>query len=224
MGSILANANLGVDGRSSKDPARQSPQSPPVTHPISPTPNQDSTPPEVTSFHQEGLERIVVKFSEPVQRIDKITYDPGLETPTWDENRTTLTVTVDQNKLEKGKPTALRLAGLVDNANVRNPREVAIRLDAQAPLLHGIEIVDAHTALLILDEDPKISNQSTVTLNASLTGTLSASPSSEKQLIVQIPGVDLRARDSHQLVVEWHQTKVIIMQALNIQICCVCKL
>jgi hypothetical protein len=188
------------DDHSSKPPA-QDLQPPPVAHPINPPQILDSTPPDVISFRQEGLERLVVEFSEPIQRIDTIGYDAGIETPSWDASRRILTAVFHQDKVMKGKAPVLRLAGIVDDANLRNPKELVIPIDVRGPLLRGIEIVDTQNLRLTFNEDVRISDGSTVTVNAKFTGTVSASPSSARQLIVKVPLANLARGDSHQLVV-----------------------
>ncbi len=181
-------------------PQIQQPANPDSSRPVTPVAS-DTTPPRVVGIRQEGLEKIVVEFSEPIKRIDYLSTGHAFAGETWSEDRKSLSVPFDIKKIRSGALATLTISGIIDDANNRENQIQTIPVDHFPPTIEGVKVIDSRNVLVTFNEQIKFNDQSSFLVDGRFAGTVVSAALPAQQAIITFSDIDLSSSDSHLLTV-----------------------
>ncbi len=187
---------------------REQPQTATTPQPIQPAPQPpvqpvvfDSTPPQILAVRQEGRDKIIVEFSEPIRRIDYLSTEHVFFGETWSDDRKILSVPFDIKKIKNASQATLTIRGIIDDANNRDNQTVNIPVDYQAPLIEGVKVIDPQQLLVTFNEPVKFADHSSFLLDSRLPGTNVSQALPAHQAMIRFSDMNLSSTDSHLLTV-----------------------
>ncbi len=187
---------------------REKPQIATTPQPINPAPLPtskpvvlDSTPPQILAVRQEGLEKIVVEFSEPIRRIDYLSTEQVFSPETWSEDRKILYVPFDVKQIKNASQATLTIRGIVDDANNRDNQTVTIPVDYLPPVIEGIKVIDSSQLLVTFNEPVQFADHSSFKVDGRLPGTRVNEALPAHQAMIRFSDMNLSSTGSHLLTV-----------------------